>query len=50
VQGDFVIIPSSSLKSGESIMLDGMKLEELEKEMQVPVRALDLNGLAELFF
>jgi putative radical SAM enzyme (TIGR03279 family) len=49
VRGDFVIIPHTALKTGEPIMLDGMKLSELEAQLGVPVRALDFNGLAGLF-
>ena len=51
VRGDFVTIPSTALKSGEPIMLDGMKLSEVEVEAQfgLPVHALDFKGLAALF-
>jgi putative radical SAM enzyme (TIGR03279 family) len=48
VTGEMVIIPASSLKSGETIMLDGLKLEEVEAQLGLPVRALDLNGLESL--
>lgn len=49
VSGDFVIIPSASVKSDEKIMLDGMRFEEMERELGMPVRALDLDSFAELF-
>jgi putative radical SAM enzyme (TIGR03279 family) len=49
IRGDLAIIPASSLKSGESIMLDGMRLEDLEKELGLPVHAMDLNGFSALF-
>jgi len=46
IQGDFVILPSSAHKSDEPVMLDGMKLEELESRLGLPVRALDFEGFA----
>ena len=49
IRGDLAIIPASSLKSGESIMLDGMLLEDLEKELGLPVQAMDVRGFSELF-
>ncbi len=48
VRGDFVIIPRVALKSDEEIMLDGMRLEELQNQFEVPLRALDVSGLAEM--
>jgi putative radical SAM enzyme (TIGR03279 family) len=48
VRGDLVIIPASSLKSGEEIMLDGMTLCEVQQQMGLPVKALDLQGLSAL--
>ncbi len=45
VRGDFVIIPSSAVKSDDSLLLDGMKLIDLEQELGSPVHALDLQGL-----
>ncbi|MDQ6651856.1 MAG: DUF512 domain-containing protein [Acidobacteriota bacterium] len=47
ISGDFVIIPKSTLKSDEEIMLDGMKLEELARELRLPVYPLDLNSFAQ---
>jgi putative radical SAM enzyme (TIGR03279 family) len=49
VRADSIIIPASSLKSDEKIMLDGMRLEELETEMGLPVRPLDFASFAEMF-
>jgi NifB/MoaA-like Fe-S oxidoreductase len=46
LEGDFLIIPSTALKSDDRIMLDGMRLEELERELSMPVRALDFEGFA----
>ena len=48
VRGDFVIIPRVSLKSDDPIMLDGMRLEELQKQFGVPLYAFDFAGLADM--
>ncbi|MDQ2936357.1 MAG: DUF512 domain-containing protein [Acidobacteriota bacterium] len=50
VSGDFVIIPKSTLKSDEEIMLDGMKLEELARGFRLPVYPLDLKSFAQFLF
>jgi putative radical SAM enzyme (TIGR03279 family) len=46
VRGDFVIIPRSTLKSDEEIMLDGTTLEDLTDQIDLPVLPLDLDSLA----
>ena len=48
VRGDFVIMPRVALKSDEPIMLDGMRLEELQRQFEVPLYAFDFAGLAEM--
>jgi putative radical SAM enzyme (TIGR03279 family) len=48
VRGDFVIMPRVALKSDEPIMLDGMRLEDLQKQFEVPLYAFDFTGLAEM--
>jgi putative radical SAM enzyme (TIGR03279 family) len=48
VRGDFLIIPSASIKSDEAIMLDGMKLDEFERELALPVHALDFASFARM--
>jgi len=48
VSGDFVIIPRTMLKSDEAVMLDGMKLEEVEAEFGVPVKAVDVKSFSSL--
>lgn len=48
IEGDFVIIPKTAHKSDEPVMLDGMRLEELERALGLPVHALDLEGLEAL--
>ena len=47
ISGEFVIIPRSTLKSDEEIMLDGMKLEELTAKLGLPVHPFDLKSLAQ---
>jgi putative radical SAM enzyme (TIGR03279 family) len=47
VRGDFLIIPRSTLKSDEDIMLDGMTLAELRAALGVPVHPFDLQAFAE---
>jgi putative radical SAM enzyme (TIGR03279 family) len=49
LSGDFVVIPAASVKSDEKIMLDGMRFEELEAELGLPVRVLDSDSFAEIF-
>jgi len=43
VSGDFVIIPKVALKSDEAIMLDGMRLEALREQFDVPLHACDFQ-------
>jgi len=45
IEGDFVIIPSSIIKSDEPILLDGMPYEELRSQFSVPIFDLDTHGL-----
>lgn len=46
VQGEFVIIPKVTLKSDEPIMLDGMRFDELQEQLAVPLHALDFTSFA----
>jgi putative radical SAM enzyme (TIGR03279 family) len=48
VRGDFVIIPRVALKSDQPVMLDGMRLEELQRQFEVPLYAFDFAGLADM--
>jgi putative radical SAM enzyme (TIGR03279 family) len=48
VRGRFVIIPGSSLKTDETIMLDGMTHAELEEQLGLPVYAMDFNSFARM--
>jgi putative radical SAM enzyme (TIGR03279 family) len=50
LSGEFVIIPRSTLKSDEEIMLDGMKLEELTQKLGLPVHPCDLKSFADFLF
>jgi putative radical SAM enzyme (TIGR03279 family) len=48
IVGDFAIIPSSTIKSDEPILLDGMRYEELQKQFPVPLIDMDTGGLIDL--
>lgn len=44
IRGDFLIIPRTTLKSDEEIMLDGMSLNELSEKLALPVLPFDLRS------
>jgi putative radical SAM enzyme (TIGR03279 family) len=48
VVGDFVIIPQVTLKSDEPVMLDGMRLEQLQAQFDVPVIPCDFSAFSSL--
>ncbi len=48
VVGDFVTIPTVTIKSDEPIFLDGMKYEDLKRQFNVPVYDVDTDGLIEM--
>ena len=48
IVGKFVVIPKQMLKSDEAIMLDGMRLTDVSRELGHPVHALNLKELATL--
>ena len=48
VKGDFVVIPTVTIKSDEPIFLDGMSYEKLKSQFGVPVYDVDTNGLIEM--
>lgn len=48
VTGEFVCIPRQMLKSDEAIMLDGMNVDEVSRELGQPVHAINLQDLATL--
>ncbi len=47
LQGNFLIIPRSTLKSDEDIMLDGMTLQDLQQAVGVPVHPFDMRAFSE---
>ncbi len=47
ITGDFVILPKTIMKSDEEIMLDGMTLVQLQKELGLPVYTFDLKSFAQ---
>ncbi|HMS43124.1 MAG TPA: DUF512 domain-containing protein, partial [Pyrinomonadaceae bacterium] len=42
IEGDFVTIPKSVIKSDEPILLDGMKFEDLKAQFPVPIYDCDI--------
>jgi len=48
IEGDFVVLPSTAHKSDEPVMLDGTRLEDLERRLGLPLRALDFEGFARM--
>ena len=48
VAGEFVCIPKQMLKSDDAIMLDGMNINEVSRELGHPVHAINLQDLATL--
>ena len=45
-EGDFVVLPQHARKSDEPVMLDGTRLDELERQLGLPLRVLDFEGFA----
>ncbi len=43
--GDFATIPPNTIKSDEPIFLDGMSVDEMKSNFDVPIYPLDLDGL-----
>lgn len=43
IEGDFVLIPKSTVKSDEPILLDGMKFDDLKAQFKVPVYEMDIQ-------
>lgn len=48
VRGRFVIIPDAAIKSDEDIMLDGMRLKELQEKLSLPVLPMDFEQFARM--
>jgi putative radical SAM enzyme (TIGR03279 family) len=47
VRGNFAILPRVALKTDEGIFLDGLRLDEVQKEFDVPLYAFDFRSLAQ---
>jgi putative radical SAM enzyme (TIGR03279 family) len=47
ISGEFVIIPRQMLKSDEDVFLDGLTLEEVEREIGLPVKAFDMGAFTD---
>ncbi len=47
VHGNFAIIPRTTLKSDEEVMLDGMTLIDVQQALGVPVYPFDFKGFAQ---
>jgi putative radical SAM enzyme (TIGR03279 family) len=43
--GDFATIPPNTIKSDEPIFIDGMSVDEMKSNFNVPIYPLDLDGL-----
>lgn len=48
IEGEFVLIPKQMLKSDEDVMLDGMKLDQVQKDLGMPVHAISLSELPQV--
>lgn len=48
LKGEFVLIPRQMLKSDDEIMLDGMRISEVEQSLQRRVHAINLDQFASL--
>jgi len=48
IAGEFVLIPKQMLKSDDAIMLDGMNVNDVSRELGQPVHAINLQDLATL--
>jgi putative radical SAM enzyme (TIGR03279 family) len=48
IEGEFVLIPRQMLKSDDEIMLDGMRLGDVARELGLPVHAINLDQFASL--
>jgi NifB/MoaA-like Fe-S oxidoreductase len=48
IAGSLVLIPKQMLKSDEDIMLDGMKLDQVKRELGLPIYAVGLGDLPRL--
>jgi putative radical SAM enzyme (TIGR03279 family) len=49
IEGDFLIIPGSMIKSDEPLMLDGTRLPDLERELGIRVLPFDFAQFAKFY-
>ena len=42
--GDRLLLPVNVLRSGEDVLLDDVRICEIEKTLQVPIRIVQSNG------
>ena len=49
LKGDFILMPTTMLKSDEPIMLDGTTLESLKEKLGLPVHVVDFDAFAQMF-
>jgi len=47
IRGEFVIIPRQMLKSDGDIFLDGLTLQDVEREIGLPVHAFDIGAFSD---
>ena len=47
IEGEFVIIPRTMLKSDDAIMLDGMTIDKLKNELGLPVYAFNMKEFSQ---
>ncbi len=50
IEGDFVIIPKSVIKSDEPILLDGMQFADLKREIGIPIYDMDIQEFISKYF
>lgn len=47
LRGEFVIVPRHTLKSDEAIFLDGLTLEKVQRDVNLPVHPFDFDAFAD---
>lgn len=47
LRGEFVIVPRQTLKSDEAIFLDGLTLDKVQRDVNLPVHAFDFSAFAD---
>lgn len=44
--GEYLILPSTMLRSGEEVFLDDYTVEDLKKTLQIPIRIVESDGMS----